>query len=95
MSEPLACPYCGAPQPPGRDEHPSAADAVTREVRRLREIAEARAADEQDALIERLSREITELRATVARLRATRPAGGTVPVPASREATAPRVASVT
>ena len=90
MSEPQACPHCGARQSPEADARGAAVDAVAREVRRLREVAETRQAAEQDARIERLTREVTELRATVARLRGTLPA----PVPAPRPATVAAVPSI-
>jgi hypothetical protein len=44
-------------------------EALYREVRRIREIAEARAADDDARRIAELTRQVRELRATVARLR--------------------------
>lgn len=60
------CPYCGSPGP-------DAMTALYREVARIRELAEQRHADSESgrdaARIAELTREIRELRATVARLR--------------------------
>jgi hypothetical protein len=74
VSETGRCPFCGSA--------PAAADAATgpsavadgleplyREVRRIREIAEARAASDAERRIAELTRQVAELRATVARLR--------------------------
>jgi uncharacterized protein YceH (UPF0502 family) len=72
----------GAPEPDGGREPAGAREAgareagarasgvepLYREVRRIREIAEARASDD-DARIAELTRQVAELRATVARLR--------------------------
>lgn len=91
MSEPQACPHCGARQSPGGHDRAAAVDAVAREVRRLREVAETRQATDQEARIERLTREVTELRATVARLRGAVPA----PVPPPRPASVAAVPSIT
>jgi hypothetical protein len=78
MTETTCCPYCGCPRE-------SPLDSLYREVARIREIAERsgagdgprpvrRAVDtgepaEQGARIAELTREVHELRATVARLR--------------------------
>ena len=78
MSETGRCPYCGSPvdgatEPDGGREPAGApADGVEplyREVRRIREIAEARASDDDARRIAELTRQVAELRATVARLR--------------------------
>ena len=66
MSETGRCPYCGsAPTPADRLE------PVYREMRRIREIAEACAGD-AGGQIAGLTREVEQLRAKVARLRAPR-----------------------
>lgn len=78
MSEVTRCPHCGA------------LDALSAEVRRIRELAEAQApglepagagrtgarepAAESQRRIAELTREVNELRATVARLRGSAPA---------------------
>ena len=76
MSEKARCPHCGAAVPDG--DAPAAAYAGTGErglgslyleVRRIREIAEARDAGEGSRRVAELTREVEELRATVARLR--------------------------
>jgi len=73
----------GAPAPDGGREPAGAREAgareagarasgvepLYREVRRIREIAEARASDDDARRIAELTRQIAELRATVARLR--------------------------
>lgn len=81
MTEPLRCAYCGSPAPPA--SAPGSEDplrSLRAELRRIREIAEARQASQtvRDAekhlaeqRIAELTREVTELRATVARLRGT------------------------
>jgi hypothetical protein len=56
------CPYCGSPVGRGLDP-------LYQEVRRIREIAEARATDDDARRIAELTRQVQELRATVARLR--------------------------
>lgn len=87
MTDTSRCPHCGAPrlvpQPRERTDGPAglyALDSLYREVRRIREIAEERAAagdrpgaeaaagDSEERVAE-LTREVLELRATVARLR--------------------------
>jgi hypothetical protein len=74
VSEIASCPYCGSPTlangPGGEREHSGerGIDSLYREVRRIREIAESRDADDLRRVAE-LTREVAELRATVARLR--------------------------
>ncbi|HEV3294752.1 MAG TPA: hypothetical protein VG123_37715 [Streptosporangiaceae bacterium] len=79
MSETAHCPHCGSPMPamgPAAD----GLDPLYQELRRIREIAESRQAAESaettDDLgrVAALSREVAELRATVARLRGAGPA---------------------
>jgi hypothetical protein len=78
MSDSGRCPYCGSPvrgatvpdsahSSPGADE--GGLEALYREVRRIREIAEARVPDDDAHRIAELTRQVAELRATVARLR--------------------------
>ena len=77
MSETGRCPYCGsvpgpagacaAPQPDGLAR--AGLEPLYREVRRIREIAEAHGADDDARRIAELTRQVHELRATVARLR--------------------------
>ena len=75
MSETSCCPYCGLPlraadvaaEPDGAATR--GIEPLYREVRRIREIAERRAADEDSRRIADLQRQVAELRATVARLR--------------------------
>ena len=83
MSETGRCPHCGSPaggasEPDGGRAPAGAAEAgarasgvepLYREVRRIREIAEARASDDDARRIAELTRQVAELRATVARLR--------------------------
>jgi hypothetical protein len=74
VSEPGRCPYCGsAPTAAGAARKaPAAGDGLEplyREMRRIREIAEARPADDAERRIADLTRQVQELRATVARLR--------------------------
>jgi hypothetical protein len=64
----------------GADPGDQGLDPLYREVRRIREIAESRAAADGGRRIAELSREVAELRATVARLRGSAVAG----VPADR-----------
>jgi hypothetical protein len=74
MSE-TSCPYCGLPlrdaasSPASPDAGSSGIERLYREVRRIAEIAEERAADDDARRIADLTRQVTELRATVARLR--------------------------
>ena len=86
MSDTNCCPYCGLPlrdaaaagqaaQATGHGVEP-----LYREVRRIREIAEGRASDDDARRIADLQRQVAELRATVARLR------GPGVIPASRPA---------
>ena len=66
MSKTGRCPYCGSAPTPADGLEP-----VYREMRRIRDIAEACAGD-AEGQIAGLTREVEELRATVARLRAPR-----------------------
>jgi hypothetical protein len=86
VSETLRCPHCGSPVrtavlpgdngdragPPDRG-----LDPLYREVRRIREIAESRSAAAAGGgrRVAELTREVEELRATVARLRGSAMAG--------------------
>jgi hypothetical protein len=74
------CPHCGSPvlvagqRPAGEPASPL--DSLYQEVRRIREIAEAGRDESESRLrVEELTREVNELRATVARLRSTALAG--------------------
>ena len=71
MSVTGRCPYCGSPAPgeAGPDAADRGLEPLYWEVRRIREIAEARAADDDARRIAELTRQVAELRATVARLR--------------------------
>jgi hypothetical protein len=78
VSETARCPHCGAAVPDGSVPSAAAARGGTgerglgslyQEVRRIREIAEARDAGEGSRRVAELTREVQELRATVARLR--------------------------
>lgn len=80
MSETACCPYCGSPGRPATGpagsctrEHAGAGerglDSLYQEVRRIREIAEDRSSDDDKRRVAELTREVQELRATVARLR--------------------------
>lgn len=84
MSETLRCPHCGSPVRtavvPGdngdRVGTPDRGlDPLYREVRRIREIAESRSAADGGRRVAELTREVEELRATVARLRGSAMAG--------------------
>lgn len=77
MSQGSSCPHCGFPLAESGRAH--ALNAVYGEVRRIREIAEERAAGAAEERVAALTREVQELRATVARLR-----GSTSPLPAPR-----------
>jgi phage terminase large subunit GpA-like protein len=72
MGEPAPCPHCGR-RAAGEDGQAGTArdalDSLTREVERLRALAEARAAGTDRQRIDELSREVWQLRETVARLR--------------------------
>jgi hypothetical protein len=63
-----ACPYCGSPVG-GATGHAPGLEPLYREVRRIREIAESRASEDDARRIAELTRQVRELRATVARLR--------------------------
>jgi hypothetical protein len=78
VSELATCPYCGSPVGSGTDPDSARNPArggegglepLYREVRRIREIAETRAAGDDARRIAELTRQVGELRATVARLR--------------------------
>lgn len=83
MSETGPCPYCGSAVGNATEAGTARSSAgggetdglelglepLYREVRRIREIAEARAAGDDGRRIADLSRQVRELRATVARLR--------------------------
>lgn len=80
MSETASCPRCGAAVPDGGAPggaavHPGTGErdlgSLYQEIRRIREIAEARDAGEGSGRVAELTREVAELRATVARLRGT------------------------
>jgi hypothetical protein len=77
MSEQASCPHCGFPL--ATDGHADALASVYGEVHRIREIAESRTTGTTDDRIAELSREVHELRLTVARLR-----GSVTPLPAPR-----------
>jgi hypothetical protein len=93
MSETGRCPYCGSSTGRGATEPAAVREAAApgedgleslyREVRRIREIAEARAAGDDIRRIAELTREVLELRATVARLRG--PGIARLPAPAEGE----------
>jgi hypothetical protein len=74
VSEAGPCPHCGSD---GRGE--SGIEGLYREVRRIRELAESDVAQKQAARIADLTRQVQELRATVARLRAPGPARSAPP----------------
>jgi hypothetical protein len=75
MSETSCCPYCGLPLRDAADAaradgaEARGVEPLYREVRRIREIAEGRAAEDDARRIADLQRQVAELRATVARLR--------------------------
>jgi len=76
VTETGRCPYCGSPSraatgpdAAGAPAAERALEPLYREVRRIREIAEARAAEDDARRIAELTRQVAELRATVARLR--------------------------
>jgi hypothetical protein len=85
MSETRCCPYCALPlRDPAVPADPDDAagrgiEPLYREVRRIREIAEGRAAEDDTRRIADLQRQVAELRATVARLRGP----GVLPLPAA------------
>ncbi len=73
MSETLSCPYCGS-RPSEAEQVRDSADgrgvsSLASELQRIREIVEAREARADKQRIEELSREVMQLRETVARLR--------------------------
>jgi hypothetical protein len=76
VSETVRCPHCGSPMPGATEPGPAASglEPLYREVRRIRELAESRAADDDARRIADLTRQVQELRATVARLRGPGPA---------------------
>jgi hypothetical protein len=67
VSEKASCPHCGSPV--------GGLGPLYQEVRRIREIAESGAADDEKRRVAELTREVAELRATVARLRGSAMAG--------------------
>ena len=79
MGETGRCPYCGSPsgsatepdggRAPAGAREAGAVEALYREVRRIREIAEGRASGDDARRIAELTRQVADLRATVARLR--------------------------
>jgi hypothetical protein len=88
VTEPASCPHCGLPVPAARGRGAGDGDgplsSLHEEVRRIRELAEARQAEDDrrhrserpvadsrvaDSRVAELTRELAELRATVARLR--------------------------
>ena len=73
MSQTPRCPHCGSPLRADPSDCVSAGDpgldSLYREVRRIREIAEAGEAADGRRRVAELTREVAELRATVARLR--------------------------
>jgi hypothetical protein len=79
VSETARCPHCGAPLR-GVGQAADGLDPLYDEIRRIREIAESRQAAEAAGTtgdlgrVAALTREIAELRATVARLRGAGPA---------------------
>ena len=81
MSQTPRCPHCGSPVRSGTgpgdtgDTRERGLDSLYHEVRRIREIAESREAADGRRRIAELTREVQELRATVARLRGSAPAG--------------------
>ena len=84
VSEMLHCPHCGSPVraavmpgDTGARARPGdgGLDPLYREVRRIREIAESRSAADGGRHVAELTRELQELRATVARLRGSATAG--------------------
>jgi hypothetical protein len=86
VSETGRCPHCGSPvrgvAGPDAAGAPAAErglEPLYREVRRIREIAEARAADDDARRVAELTRQVAELRATVARLRGPGPVGLAAP----------------
>ena len=68
VSDPGACPYCGS-HVGNATGHARGLEPLYQEVRRIREIAEAYASDDDARRIAELTRQVRELRATVARLR--------------------------
>jgi hypothetical protein len=68
VSDQGACPYCGSPVDDATGHAPGL-EPLYQEVRRIRELAEARVSDDDTRRIAELTRQVRELRATVARLR--------------------------
>jgi len=77
MTEGSSCPHCGVPLAESGAAH--ALESLYGEVHRIRELAERRGTGDADERVAALTREVQELRATVARLR-----GGAAPLPAPR-----------
>jgi hypothetical protein len=82
VSETGRCPHCGSlvrgaagPDAAGMPAAERGLEPLYREVRRIREIAEAAATDDDARRIAELTRQVAELRATVARLRGPGPVG--------------------
>jgi hypothetical protein len=72
MSQTPPCPYCGVrpSQAHGRDGDAERAERLlAAELRRIREIAETRQVRADKQRIDELSREVRQLRETIARLR--------------------------
>jgi hypothetical protein len=71
VSETGRCPHCGSPMPAATEPGPPdrGLEPLYREVRRIRELAESRTPDDDARRIADLTRQVQELRATVARLR--------------------------
>jgi hypothetical protein len=78
VSETASCPYCGSPALAAGD---LGIGPLYQEVRRIREIAESHDAGGERRVAE-LTREVAELRATVARLRGSAMGGPAMAGPA-------------
>lgn len=81
MSDGSSCPHCGVPL--AAHHRSEAMDAVYGEVNRLRRLAEERAGSAAEARVAELTREVQELRATVARLRGSSVSAAPLPAPRS------------